>query len=73
MLGFLLFAGARNVDVGRLRAQGLVIALMATLGLALSVAIVGFGMTWAASIPLLSRWCSGAVVSPTDPIAVLAS
>lgn len=71
MLGFLLFAGALHVDVGRLRAQGLVIALMATLGLALSVAIVGLGMAWVAGIPLLVALVFGAVVSPTDPIAVL--
>lgn len=71
MLGFLLFAGALHVDLGRLKAQGVAIALIATLGLALSVAIVGLGMAWIAGLPLLVALVFGAVVSPTDPIAVL--
>jgi CPA1 family monovalent cation:H+ antiporter len=71
MLGFLLFAGALHVDVARLRAQARAIALIATVGLALSVLVLGIGMAALAGLPILVALVFGAIVSPTDPIAVL--
>jgi CPA1 family monovalent cation:H+ antiporter len=78
MLGFLLFAGAMQVDLGELRRQGLSVLALATLGVLASTAIVGFGV-WAAAgalgfdLPLAWALVFGALISPTDPIAVLAA
>ncbi|MBL3578145.1 cation:proton antiporter [Rhodovulum visakhapatnamense] len=71
MLGLLLFAGALHVKVEDLRAQALSVFVMATIGVALSVAVVGVGFSWLTGMPLLVALVFGAVVSPTDPVAVL--
>nr|WP_249139095.1 sodium:proton antiporter [Actibacterium sp. MT2.3-13A] len=71
MLGLLLFAGALHVKMEELRAQAWVVLLMATLGVGLSVAVVGVGFYWMTGMPLLVALVFGAIVSPTDPVAVL--
>lgn len=76
MLSFLLFAGAIHIDIGRLRKELIPIATYATLGVILSTAIVGFAMyfvfQWFGwSIPIIYCLIFGALISPTDPIAVL--
>lgn len=71
LLGFLLFAGALHVDLGALRNQRWVIALMASIGVLLSTVVVGFGFHWLAGIPLAAALVFGALISPTDPVAVL--
>ena len=77
MLGFLLFAGALHVDIDDLLAQKGVIALAATLGLLLSTALVA-GLLYAVGqglgldVPFAACLVFGALISPTDPIAVLA-
>lgn len=77
MLSFLLFAGALHVDLGRLRAQRRVIAALATLGVVISTVTVGL-LCWfvfdllGAPLPLSHALLFGALISPTDPIAVLA-
>ncbi len=71
MLGLLLFAGALHVKLDELRTQAWVVLLMATIGVGLSVAVVGFGFHWFAGMPLLVALVFGAIVSPTDPVAVL--
>ncbi len=71
MLGLLLFAGALHVKLSDLRAQWVPVALMATLGVGLSTAIVGFGFSWITGMPLLVALTFGALISPTDPVAVL--
>ncbi|NIZ61994.1 sodium:proton antiporter [Sedimentitalea sp. CY04] len=71
MLGLLLFAGALHVSISELRSQAGVVLLMATLGVALSTAIVGFGFSWITGMPLLVALVFGALISPTDPVAVL--
>jgi CPA1 family monovalent cation:H+ antiporter len=78
MLGFLLFAGAMQVDLSELRKRRLSIWSLATLGVAASTAIVGLGAWQAArwlGVPLSLPWALvfGALISPTDPIAVLAT
>ena len=76
MLGFLLFAGALHVDLGHLAKRGWPIAAMATVGLVLSTALVGYGI-WLAfdlvglGLPLIYCLVFGALISPTDPVAVL--
>ncbi|MGX9350535.1 cation:proton antiporter [Shimia sp. W99] len=71
MLGLLLFAGALHVKLADLRAQWIPVALMATLGVGLSTAIVGFGFSWITGMPLIVALVFGALISPTDPVAVL--
>ena len=76
-LGFLLFAGALHVRLSDLLDQKWVILALATIGLLLSTLIVGV-LTSAASrllgLGLRPSVCLlfGALISPTDPIAVLA-
>jgi len=71
MLGLLLFAGALHVKLSDLRKAWLVILLMATIGIGLSTAIVGFGFSWITGMPLMVALVFGALISPTDPVAVL--
>ena len=71
MLGLLLFAGALHVKLGDLKQQWRVIFLMATLGVALSTTIVGVGFSWMTGMPLIIALVFGALISPTDPVAVL--
>jgi CPA1 family monovalent cation:H+ antiporter len=77
MLSFLLFAGALHLDLNALGAQRWPILLLATAGVALSTLLVG-GLTRSAAalagygLPLGAAFVFGALISPTDPIAVLA-
>lgn len=71
MLGLLLFAGALHVKLSDLRKAWLLIFLMATIGVALSTAVVGFGFSWLTGMPLMIALVFGALISPTDPVAVL--
>lgn len=76
LLGFLLFAGALHVSVSRLAAFKWTIAALALVATLLSSAIVG-GATWLLSnslglgLKLTEALLFGALISPTDPIAVL--
>ena len=78
MLAFLLFAGAMQVDLIEMRRRWLSVAALATLGVAGSIVIVGIGL-WAAAaqlglqLPLSWAMVFGALISPTDPVAVLAT
>ncbi|GLT10341.1 cation:proton antiporter [Sulfitobacter porphyrae] len=71
MLGLLLFAGALHVKLSDLRSEWLSVFLMATLGIALSTLVVGVGFSWLTGMPLLLALVFGALISPTDPVAVL--
>jgi CPA1 family monovalent cation:H+ antiporter len=76
MLGFLLFAGALHIDLGDLARQKEPIALLATVAVLISTLVVGVLMWGACSLlglPLRFIDCLlfGALISPTDPIAVL--
>jgi CPA1 family monovalent cation:H+ antiporter len=75
-LGFLLFAGALHINLDDLREHGLVIGVLATVGVLLSTAIVGV-LAWlllhalGLGVPMPACLLFGALISPTDPIAVL--
>jgi len=78
MLAFLLFAGSMQVDFGEMRRRWFSVSALATLGVATSVIVVGAGIWGVAKllgIPLPLPWALvfGALISPTDPIAVLAT
>jgi CPA1 family monovalent cation:H+ antiporter len=76
MLSFLLFAGALHVNLNDLWKNKVSIGAFATLGLVLSTAIVG-GTVYLVfralgpELPLIHCLLFGALISPTDPIAVL--
>ena len=77
LLGLLLFAGALHVNLDDLVDQGLEVAVFATLGVAASTllvggAVYGLGELTGMDLPFLHCLLFGALISPTDPIAVLA-
>ncbi|HWF00519.1 MAG TPA: sodium:proton antiporter [Caulobacteraceae bacterium] len=76
MLSFLLFAGALHVDVSQLRRSWAPILALSTVGVLLSTLLIGVGVwligrAFGVEAPL--AWCLvfGALISPTDPVAVL--
>jgi monovalent cation:H+ antiporter, CPA1 family len=78
MLAFLLFAGALHVDLAILRERAWTVGLIATLGVVISTAVVGIGLWWLSgilgvTIPLPWALVFGALISPTDPVAVLST
>ncbi|MCJ2072378.1 sodium:proton antiporter [Methylobacterium sp. J-030] len=78
MLAFLLFAGAMSLDLRALRDRAVAVATLALVGTLISTALVG-GAFWAAGhfvgrpVPLPWALVFGALISPTDPVAVLAT
>ncbi len=77
MLGFLLFAGALQIKLQVLKKQRWEIFILAFVGTLISTAVIGGVLYWVASfldLPLQLSYCLlfGALISPTDPIAVLA-
>ncbi|MFT6866008.1 MAG: CPA1 family monovalent cation:H+ antiporter [Cyclobacteriaceae bacterium] len=76
MLSFLLFAGALHTKLDALKKQKGPIALFATIGIVLSTFLIGTMMYYlfmAFNYPISYVYCLlfGALISPTDPIAVL--
>jgi CPA1 family monovalent cation:H+ antiporter len=71
MLGFLLFAGALHVDFVALRDQKWAVALMASLGVLISTVVVAAGFHVLTAVPFTIALVFGALISPTDPVAVL--
>lgn len=71
MLGLLLFAGALHVKVEELRRQLPVVLLMASLGVVLSMLVIGTGFFLVTGVPILVALVFGAIITPTDPVAVL--
>jgi len=82
MLPFLLFAGAISVDVHELLKDKVTILFLASFGVLFSTFAVGSGLFWLVSQPFfgvdtlgltyIDCLLFGALVAPTDPIAVLA-
>lgn len=76
MLSFLLFAGAMHVDFSVFKSQAHAIALMATMGILISTFTIGCA-TWlilnlfGIEVPFIWALVFGALISPTDPVAVL--
>lgn len=77
MLSFLLFAGALHVDLQALRKQKYIVSILAFVGTLFSTLAVGavvfhlfplFGF----NIPFIYALLFGALISPTDPVAVMA-
>jgi CPA1 family monovalent cation:H+ antiporter len=76
MLSFLLFAGALHINLGDLARQKWPILTLATLGVVLSTLLTAV-FVWAVlrllgfEFPFAAALLFGALISPTDPIAVL--
>jgi CPA1 family monovalent cation:H+ antiporter len=79
MQGFLcalLFAGAVHIDLSKLAERKWAIGLMATIGVLISTFVVGAAI-WSIAglagvdLPFLWALVFGALISPTDPVAVL--
>ncbi len=76
MLSFLLFAGALHTDFDQLKAQRWPIFTFSTLGILVSTFLVGTVTFYALQlvgleVPMVHCILFGALISPTDPIAVL--
>jgi monovalent cation:H+ antiporter, CPA1 family len=76
MLSFLLFAGALHVDLGELARRKWAIGFLTSLGVIVSAGLAGAAL-WGIfralghPVPLIYCLLFGALISPTDPIAVL--
>jgi CPA1 family monovalent cation:H+ antiporter len=76
MLCFLLFAGALHINLNDLAEQRGVISTLAIAGVIISMLVFGtaihFALGWL-GLPLSYSWCLlfGALISPTDPVAVI--
>lgn len=77
MLSFLLFAGAFHIDLRDMREGRWAILALSIFGTVFSTVLVGLGlkgllMLTGPDVPLI--WCLvfGALISPTDPVAVIA-
>ena len=77
MLGFLLFAGALHIDIDSLLDRKYTIGILATVGVVTSTLLIGglvYGLSRVMDLEMAWIYCLlfGALISPTDPIAVLA-
>ena len=71
LLPILLFEAAMHINIHQFRLQFKTISFLATAGLMLSVFVIGFGLFYAIGFPLGPALLFGAIISSTDPIAVL--
>lgn len=77
MLCFLLFAGAMHIDLRAIWRWKITVALLATVGVLVSTVIVAFAAHLfcklvGLDLPVAWLLVFGALISPTDPVAVLA-
>ncbi len=76
MLSFLLFGGALHVDLGDLRNRKWSIGILATVGVVFSTFLTGtlfwlLAGAFGFELPWIWALAFGALISPTDPVAVL--
>ncbi len=76
VLSLLLFAGALGLDTRQILAQWRSILSLALVGTLLSTALIGVSSWWLLNamgleVPLIGALLFGALISPTDPVAVL--
>ncbi|WP_121810398.1 cation:proton antiporter [Mucilaginibacter kameinonensis] len=77
LLGFLLFSSSFNLDGRKLKKEMRPVFVLSTLGVIISTAVFGFLLFYAAPVfhihmPLIYCLLFGALISPTDPVAVSA-
>ncbi|MGV4414707.1 cation:proton antiporter [Chryseobacterium sp. T1] len=76
MLNFLLFAGGIHININDLKEEFWPVVIFSTVGVVISTFIVGFGVYYllplvGIDMPLIYCLVFGALISPTDPVAVL--
>ncbi len=76
LLSFLLFAGALHINIKELSKERWSVLIFASIGVLLSTILVGGGIKLLAiliglDLPLIYCFLFGALISPTDPIAVI--
>lgn len=76
MLNFLLFAGGIHINIDDLKEQFRPVLIFSTVGVVISTFVVGFGMFYilpflGIHLPFIYCLLFGALISPTDPVAVL--
>jgi CPA1 family monovalent cation:H+ antiporter len=76
MLSFLLFAGALHIDLNELKKFRAIVAVLATIGTVAATFLTGSLVWYMAgwlgfSFPYISALLFGALIAPTDPVAVL--
>jgi monovalent cation:H+ antiporter, CPA1 family len=77
LLAYLMFAGGMQVEVSALRRSMLTTLVLTTLGVGISALVIGVLFAGAAALigtPIGLPWALvlGAIISPTDPVAVIA-
>ena len=68
----LLFEAGINIHFRPLQRQWKIISTLAVLGTFISTVLVGYGVHYYLGLPILVALLFGAMISPTDPISVLA-
>ncbi|WP_299180786.1 sodium:proton antiporter, partial [uncultured Chryseobacterium sp.] len=76
MLNFLLFAGGIHINIDDLKEQFLPVVIFSTAGVVISTFVVGLGVYYllplvGLKLPFIYCLVFGALISPTDPVAVL--
>lgn len=76
MLNFLLFAAAIHINIKDLRENLLPVVMFSSVGIVISTFVVGIGAYYilplvGVKMPVLYCLVFGALISPTDPVAVL--
>lgn len=76
MLNFLLFAGAIHINMSDLKEQRIPVVVFSTVSVIISTFFVGiaayYALQWLGfEVPLIQCLVFGALISPTDPVAVL--
>lgn len=72
LLPILLFESAFNINIHQFKIQFKTISFLATVGLLISVFVIAFSLSWAIGLPIQVALLFGAIISATDPIAVIA-
>lgn len=76
LLSFLLFAGALHINLGELKRHRVIVAILATVSVAIAAFITGTVVWIAADLfgldfPFMDALLFGALIAPTDPVAVM--
>lgn len=76
MLSYLLFAGALHTDWNKIKTERGPVMTFATVGVLISTCMIGIGLyglslLFGLAVPPIHCFLFGALISPTDPIAVL--
>ena len=72
LLPALLFEASWNLNVSNLRSSISSVVIFATIGVALSIFVIGFCLNFFLHIPWLVALLFGAIIAPTDPVSVVA-